>query len=238
MKNIELLRKFKEKQEPKLSKSSLWQYKDEIKELLEDSYTIKQIYEYLRDYRQIKLKEITVYKFIQRNKDKILNTQTSIEQTTQPVKEEPKQQPKLSTPQPKPAIKEPEQEAQTTTPKLQEQKQYKDRTEEYKRYKEIYKISKVTSEYKKLLSKNEFEKAMNILQEVQNLDFAEIENGISGKYDDRETAKLIVTYMAFVITALNNKEKDPRKSLKGHTPKLWRNLMGSGNVFQNVLGSD
>jgi len=123
MKNIELLQKFKEKQEPKLSKSSLWQYKDEIKELLEDSYTIKQIYEYLRDYRQIKLKEITVYKFIQRNRDKILNNETSIEQTTtqpEPVKEEePQQQPKPSTQQPKPETK----------PKEPEQKQGKDKYE-------------------------------------------------------------------------------------------------------------
>ena len=230
MKNIELLQKFKEKQKPKLSKSSLWQYKDEIKELLEDNYTTKQIYEYLRDYRQIKLKEITVYKFIQRNKDKILNTQTT-EQTTQPVKEEKEEKPKQ---QPKPATTKTTKESE----QKQEQKHYKDRTEEYKRYKELYKISKVTSDYEEMLSKNEFEKAINILQEVQNLDFAEIEQGINGKYDEKETAKLIVTYLGFVITILEDKEKDPQKSLKGHTPRLWRNLMGSGNVFQNVLGSD
>jgi len=242
----DLLEKFRKNNKNRiLGRSKLWEYKDEIKVLLEDGFSIAAIYEYLRDYRQIKYKLDYFYVFMRRNKDKILNTQTSIEQTTtqpEPVKEEePKQQPKPSTPQPKPdpkpQIKEPEQEAETTTPKpQQEQKQYKDRTEEYKRYKELYKISKVTSEYEEMLSKNEFEKAMNILQEVQNLDFASIENGISGKYDDRETAKLIISYIGFVFQKL--KKNEPSEKFKGITPKFWLDLMGSGNVFQNFIGSD
>ena len=117
----EFLEKFKEKYKPGIKKSELWKYADEIKELLEAGYGYKQIYIYLRDFRQIKFKEHTVYMFIKRNRDKILNTQSTDQTTTQPVKEEPKQQPKPSTPQPKP-------ETETTT-KEPEQKQSKDKYE-------------------------------------------------------------------------------------------------------------
>jgi len=87
----EFLEKFKEKYKPGIKKSELWKYADEIKELIEANYGYRQIYIYLRDFRQIKFKENSVYKFIQRNKDKILNTQTT---TTQPVKEEKEEKPK------------------------------------------------------------------------------------------------------------------------------------------------
>ena len=226
-----------------IRKSVFMEYIEDIKFLLEQGYSRTQVYKYLeREYRI----EVTIkafYKFLEKHN---LKPETNIDKIItqpEPVKEEElkQQQPKPSTPQPKPdpkpQIKEPEQEAETTTPKpQQEQKQYKDRTEEYKRYKELYKISKVTSEYEEMLSKNEFEKAMNILQEVQNLDFASIENGISGKYDDRETAKLIISYIGFVFQKL--KKNEPSEKFKGITPKFWLDLMGSGNVFQNFIGSD
>ena len=211
MKNIELLQKFKEKQKPKLSKSSLWQYKDEIKELLEDNYTIKQIYEYLRDYRQIKLKEITVYKFIQRNKDKILNTQTT-EQTTQPVKEEkPKQQSKPSTPQPKPATtkttKESEQKIKPTQP---------DRKKEFKRY--LYHWDRQPENYLQYtedkLNEKDFNVVMNrLIEEKLITDFEFIENAFKEPYQPEH----ICGYLRTCRDKLKNK-----KDFKAFTPAMFK----------------
>ena len=84
----EFIDKFTKIYKPGNRKSKLWKYTDEIKELLEKNYSYKQIYIYLRDFRQIKFKEHSVYMFIKRNKDKILNTT----QSSQPTKEEIKQQ--------------------------------------------------------------------------------------------------------------------------------------------------
>ena len=84
----EFIDKFTKIYKPGNRKSKLWKYTDEIKELLEKNYSYKQIYIYLRDFRQIKFKEHSVYMFIKRNKDKILNTT----QPLQPIKKEEKMQ--------------------------------------------------------------------------------------------------------------------------------------------------
>jgi len=183
--NKKLLIDFMEKYNSvKNGRSELWKYIDEIRELLENDYMIKHMCHYLRFYRNVKLKEKTIYDFIYRNRDKILNTQTSIEQTTtqpEPVKEELKQQqPKLSTPQPKsetkPATKEPEQK------KPQSKDKYEVKTEEenpltYEEYskdyddaeevygEEIYKYGLVfKKDTWKKLSKEEFAEVEKYLQ--------------------------------------------------------------------------
>jgi len=124
MENLTPLEKFQKLHKPKEGKSKLWDFKEEIKELLEKRYTIKQIYEYLRDYRQIKQKPRTVYDFIKRNKDKILNTT----QPSQPVKKEEIKQQQL---QPSAPIKQKQQDKSTIQPTAAEKEYKKDNKSKY-----------------------------------------------------------------------------------------------------------
>ena len=61
---MSVLEEFKANIEPFKRKSIFEDYLDEIKELLNDGYSIKQIYIYLKDYRGLEIAQSSLYKFI------------------------------------------------------------------------------------------------------------------------------------------------------------------------------
>jgi len=193
----------------KNGRSELWKYLDEIRELLENDYMIKHICHYLRFYRNVKLKEKTIYDFIYRNRDKILKTQT-----TQPVKvkeEKPKQQSKPSTPQPKPATtkttKESEQKIKPTQP---------DRKKEFKRY--LYHWDRQPENYLQYtedkLNEKDFNVVMNrLIEEKLITDFEFIENAFKEPYQPEH----ICGYLRTCRDKLKNK-----KDFKAFTPAMFK----------------
>jgi len=220
----EFLEKFKEKHKPGIKKSELWKYADEIKELLEAGYGYKQIYVYLRDFRQIKFKEHTVYMFIYRNRDKILNSQTDIEQTTtQPIKvepvkeEEPKQQPTAPEPKPQPATPKPkepepkqEQKAKTTPA---------DRKKEFGRY--LGHWDRQPENYLQYIEDKLNEKNFNavmdrLIEEKLITSFEDIENTFKEPY----RPEYICEYISVCRQKLKNKE-----DFKAFTPAMFKHFM-------------
>lgn len=202
----DMLEKFRKNNKNRvLGRSKLWEHKDEIKVLLEDGFSIAAIYEYLRDYRQIKYKLDYFYVFMKRNKDKILNTQTT---TTQPVKEEKEEKPKQ---QPKPATtkttKESEQKIKTTPA---------DRKKEFKRY--LYHWDKQPENYLQYiedkLNEKEFNAVMNkLIEEKLITDFEFIENAFKEPYQPEN----ICGYLRTCRDKLKNK-----KNFKAFTPAMFK----------------
>ncbi|WOE70122.1 hypothetical protein RZR97_00740 [Hydrogenimonas thermophila] len=70
---IQFLKEFKKQNEPKVGKSIFWNYEHEIKELISDGYTIRQIHQYLKEYRELRVSEKTLYDFIRRNRNKFFS---------------------------------------------------------------------------------------------------------------------------------------------------------------------
>ena len=171
---VDSLEKFKKDNKNRvLGRSKLWQYKDIIKDLLENDYPIVLVYEYLRDYHQIKYSKKYIYNFIQRNKDKILNSQT------EPAKEEPKQQPTAPEPKPqpvkeetKPKPKEPERKPERKQIKSEEENPltYEEYSRDYDKAEEvkgedIYKHGFVfTKSTWEKITKEEFAEVVKYLQ--------------------------------------------------------------------------
>ena len=221
----EFLEKFKEKYKPGIKKSELWKYADEIKELLESGYGYKQIYVYLRDFRQIKFKENSVYKFIKRNRDKILNTQTDIEQTTtqpikvEPVKEEIKKEPIKVEPEPKPKPQpvkpeEPEEEENPLT--------YKEYSKDYDEAIEVLnpeQLKKTGFSFRKdawrKLTKEEFKRAEWMLANKPIAFWQIKQKGVyyktirNLKNECIEKGHDLRRYLAYLSSLRNKKDNDP-----------------------------
>lgn len=213
-----LLRKFEENHKPGNKKSILWNYADEIKILLQKDYTYKQVYIYLRDYRQIKLKEKSVYMFIVRNKDKILNTSNSLSNTD--TKQQTVQQNKNTTI----SQSTPEQKKSSRI-NMQKQEHIVD-DKDYERFLKHWKNQKSDLlKPKNKLSKDEFLKVVNTLIEKNLIqDFYSVEKYFSNPYKPER----ICNYLRTCRDKINN-----NRTLDRFTPEMYRRMV-EDDFFQRA----
>ncbi|SFP02020.1 hypothetical protein [Hydrogenimonas thermophila] len=104
---IQFLKEFKKQNEPKVGKSIFWNYEHEIKELISDGYTIRQIHQYLKEYRELRVSEKTLYDFIRRNRNKFFSDEQLQKSQTTTAAAAPSKQIAESTEEPSLTINEP-----------------------------------------------------------------------------------------------------------------------------------
>ncbi len=223
LQEIEMLDEFRKKYKNRiLGRSKLWQFQDEIKILLEDGFSIAAIYDYLRDYRQIKYKRDYFYVFMNRNKEKILNSKTKFKAEELYTKKEEIKQQQLQPSTPSQEQRPKNKFATTTKNQEKEEKIITtpgNRKKEFKRY--LYHWDKQPSNYlqyeeDKLNEKN-FNAVMNKLIEeklVTNFEF--IENEFKEPYQPEH----ICGYMS----TCRDKLKD-NDNFKAFTPAMYKYYM-------------
>jgi len=81
------LEEFKKKIKPMQRKSILDEFFNEINDLLKDGYSIRQIYQYLKEYENLSISEQTLYKFVRSRKLRTVS-QKNLHKDNSPTKTE------------------------------------------------------------------------------------------------------------------------------------------------------
>ncbi len=240
-KNIEEFRK--KHRNMIFGKSKLWNYKDDIKILLEDGFTIALIYKYLKDYYDIRYSQKYFYNFIRRNRNKILNSSSQeIYSNETIVKKDiynkntsnPSQNKNTETLKPK-AVSKPDEAKKLNTE--QNREKYKVTINEYKKYLEIYEkgITSLDPERNPKLSKDEFAKVMKMLYQKHHKTFDDLYELYKtvfreGRYPEfkKNTAerKLVI----FFVFANKDKKIEVQTSINAGIPPFrpWEKISDFG----------